>query len=114
METIITFIQPISVIILIAIIIVIFDFASKTRDAVKCKGYNADEMHIFAWCFFFPALAIPYAASLPDVSLQNNCMAIEKQNQELLAEIDKLNKRLDAMGAFTSNASIQDEELPDL
>lgn len=51
--------------------------AAKMKKLVDDKGYNSRELHVFAWCFWFPLFGYLYAIALPDLTLQ-------KQNKEII------------------------------
>lgn len=86
----------------IVIICVIFSIsvfiAGLMVDSAVMKGYNPDEMHIFAICFFLGIIGYIYVLSLPDKITQ-------QQNKEII-ELLKAQQ--------TNNKNIENDELPEL
>lgn len=74
------------VILIIAIVIPMI-IASLMAESATRKGYDANEMHIFAWCFFFGIFGCIYVLSLPD-------KIIQQQNKEIieLLKAQQINK----------------------
>lgn len=58
-------------------LVLTFFAAGKMKKLVDDKGYNSRELHVFAWCFWFPIFGYLYAIALPDLTLQ-------KQNKEII------------------------------
>lgn len=86
----------------IVIICVIFSISLFIADlmvnSAVMKGYNPDEMHIFAICFFLGIIGYIYVLSLPDKITQ-------QQNKEII-ELLKAQQ--------TNNKNIENDELPEL
>ena len=59
------------------ILVLLILAAKKMKNLVEDKGYNSRELHVFAWCFWFPIFGYLYAIALPDLTLQ-------KQNKEII------------------------------
>lgn len=63
-------------------IIMLLLAAGKMCGAAELKGHNAKELHIFAWCFFFPIFGYLYVIALPDFNCrQKNSKANKKNNK---------------------------------
>lgn len=69
-----------SIVICLIVILILLMAARKMRDLVELKGHNAAELHIFAWCFWFPLFGYLYVIALPDLNLH-------KQNGEIVSNI---------------------------
>lgn len=62
----------------VLMLVLTFLAAGKMKKLVDDKGYNSRELHVFAWCFWFPIFGYLYAIALPDLNLH-------KQNEEITA-----------------------------
>lgn len=78
-------------------IIMLLLAAGKMCGAAELKGHNAKELHIFAWCFFFPIFGYLYVISLPDLKIRellqdrvNYSQSQQHNNGYDLSEISKL------------------------
>ncbi|MCM1246412.1 MAG: hypothetical protein NC293_12290 [Roseburia sp.] len=111
------FVETMQVIIVIAVVVSVvvqLHFAAKMTEAVKSKGYNVISLNVHAKCFFLPILAV-YFATLPDLTLKRKCESIKRQNEELLAEVAKMNEQLAKAGIVSNGKPLSEkDELPDL
>lgn len=84
--------------ILCVIFVISLFIADLMVNSAVMKGYNPDEMHIFAICFFLGIIGYIYVLSLPDKITQ-------QQNKEII-ELLKAQQ--------TNNKNIENDELPEL
>lgn len=93
-----TTIQTYSIIALILTIVLDFFAARKMCDVAELKGHDAKNLHIFAWCFWFPIFGYLYVIALPDLNLQ-------KQNEEIV----NLLQNSDILSKYVHQKSEQEE-----
>lgn len=88
-----------AVAVLILLLAVFCAMANNMRKVVYRKGYDANSLHIFAWCFWVPFFGYLYAIALPDLKIQAQNdkiikLLIEKSNNSTYTEEPQAEDRL--------------------
>lgn len=93
-----TVFQPFIIGVIIAIGLNFFA-AKKMCEVVELKGHNAKNLHIFAWCFWFPIFGYLYVIALPDLKIrellqdrENYLQSPQQNNSHDLSNISEISK----------------------
>lgn len=88
-------------VIIVAIIAIGLNFfaAKKLCEVAELKGHDAKNLHIFAWCFWFPIFGYLYVISLPDLKIRellqdrvNYSQSQQQNNSYDLSKISEMSK----------------------
>ncbi len=95
---------------IISIVGIVYFFATiicagLMASTAKIKGYDEEEMHLWAWCFWLGIFGYMYVLSLPDKILQSQNQQIIEQNQKII-ELLKNNS--------VNKSVVDNDELPEL
>lgn len=85
------------ILIALPIFIISAIISSLMAESAAMKGYDPDEMHIFAICFFLGIFGCLYVLSLPD-------KIVQQQNKEII----------ELLKAQQINKDTENDELPEL